>query len=165
MASVMASLRRHIVMSGVVKFCVGLVIGFWLGVYFLPILIAEKDLDSESIAALSDSVLRRGTSVQGSPGSDDLQWGDGVVMVNADRIWLSGRVAPGPDYRLYLTPKYVETGPRFQTIKAQSLQIGPIKAFENFSLDLPDGVDVTNYWAVLIWCEAFGQFITAAELQ
>jgi len=89
----------------------------------------------------------------------------GVIMVNADRIWLDGKVAPGPDYRLYLTPKYVETGPGFQTIKAQSLQIGPIKAFENFSLDLPDGVDVTNYRAVLIWCEAFGQFITAAELQ
>ena len=81
------------------------------------------------------------------------------------RIWLDGKVAPGPDYRLYLTPKYVETGPGFQMIKAQSLQIGPIKAFENFSLDLPDGVDVTNYRAVLIWCEAFGQFITAAELQ
>ena len=131
MASVMASLRRHIVMSGVVKFCVGLVIGFWLGVYFLPILIAEKDLDSESIAALSDSVLRRGTSVQGSPGSDDLQWGDGVVMVNADRIWLGGKVALGPDYCLYLAPKYVETGPGFQAITAQSLQIGPIRAFGN----------------------------------
>ena len=131
MASVMASLRCHIVMSGVVKFCVGLVIGFWLGVYFLSILIAEKDLDSESIAALSDSVLRRGTSVQGSPGSDDLQWGDGVVMVNTDRIWLGGKVALGPDYRLYLAPKYVETGPRFQAIMAQSLQIGPIRAFAN----------------------------------
>ena len=50
-------------------------------------------------------------------------------------------------------------------IKVQSLQIGLIKAFENFSLDLPDEVDVKNYRAVLIWCEAFGQFITAAELQ
>jgi hypothetical protein len=52
-------------------------------------------------------------------------------------------------------PKYVETGPGFQTIKPQSLQIRPIKAFENFSLDLPDGVDVTNYRAVLICSEAF----------
>ena len=45
------------------------------------------------------------------------------------------------------------------------MQIGAIKAFENFSLDLSGGVDVTNYQAVLIWCEAFGKFITAAELQ
>ena len=69
----------------------------------------------------------------------------GLIMVNADRIWLDGMVAPGSDYRLYLTPKYVETGPGFQTIKAQSLQIGPTKAVENFSPDLTDGVNVTNY--------------------
>ena len=99
------------------------------------------------------------------PGSDGLHWAYGVIMVNADRIWLDGKIAPGPDYRLYLTPKYVETGAGFQNIKAQSIQIGPVKAFENFSLDLPDGLDATNYRAVLIWCEAFEQFITAAELR
>lgn len=49
-----------------------------------------------------------------------------MIMVNADGIRLDGKVAPGLDYRLYLTPKYVETGPGLQTIKAQSLQIGPI---------------------------------------
>jgi len=53
-------------------------------------------------------------------------------MVNADRIWLDRKVAPGPDYRLYLTPKYVETRLRFQTIRAQSLQIGLIIAFDQF---------------------------------
>ena len=72
MASVMAFLRRHIVMFGVVKFWAGLLIGLGLGVYFLPILIAEKGLDSASIAALSDSALRRGTFVRDLPGSDGL---------------------------------------------------------------------------------------------
>ncbi|MEC8109299.1 MAG: DM13 domain-containing protein [Pseudomonadota bacterium] len=128
-------------------------------------MIAEKGLDSASIVALSDSALRRATFVPNLPGPDELHWGDGVIMVNADRIWLDGKLAPGPDYRLYLTPKYVETGPGFQTIKVQSMQIRTIKTFENFSLGLSDGVDVTNYQAVLIWCEAFGKFITAAELQ
>ena len=163
-ASVMAFLRRHIVMFGVVKFCAGLVFGFGLGVCFLPILTAEKGLDSASIMALSDSALRRGKFVQDLPGSDGLHWGDEVIVVNADRIWLDGKAALGPDYSLYLTSKYVETGPGFQTIKAQSLQIGPIKAFENFSLDLPYGIDLTNYWSVLIWSEAFGQLINATEL-
>ena len=32
-ASLMAFLRRHIVMFGIVKFCAGLVIGFGLGVF------------------------------------------------------------------------------------------------------------------------------------
>ena len=42
MTSLMAIIRRHVLLFGVVKFCVGLVIGVGLGVYFLPILTAEK---------------------------------------------------------------------------------------------------------------------------
>ena len=72
MAPVMAFLRRHIVMFGVVKLFAGLVIGFGLGIYFLPILIAKKGPGSASIAALSDSVLYRGKFVRDLPGSDGL---------------------------------------------------------------------------------------------
>ena len=165
MTSLMAFIRRHVLMFGVVKFCAGLAIGFGLGVYFLPILTAEKGLDTTAIDALSQSALRQGTFVRDLPGSDGLHWGDGVIMANADRIWLDGEISPGPDYRLYLIPKYVETGAEFLQIKADSTQIGPIKAFENFALDVPADVEVTNFPAVLIWCEAFGQFITAARLQ
>ena len=50
-------------------------------------------------------------------------------------------------------------------IKLQSLRIWPIRAGETFSLNLPEEVDVKNYQAVLIQFEAFGQFITAAQLQ
>ena len=123
MASVTALLRHHIVMLGVVKFCAGLIIGFGLGVNFLPILEVEKGLHSGSIAALYDSALRHWTFIKDLPRSDGLHWGDGMIMVNADRIWLDGKVAPGPDYPLYLIPKYVESGPRFQTIEAQSLRL------------------------------------------
>ena len=42
MTSLMAFIRRHVLMFGVVKFCAGLVIWFSQGVYFLPILTAEK---------------------------------------------------------------------------------------------------------------------------
>ena len=87
----------------------------------------------------------------------------GVIMANADQIWLDGEISPGPDYRLYLIPKYVETGAEFLQIKADSTQIGPIKAFENFALDIPADVEASNFQAVLIWCEAFGQFITATR--
>ena len=132
-ASLVTFLRRHIVMFGIVKFCAGLVIGFGLGVYFLPILIAEKGLDKASITALSESALRRGTFVRDLPESDGLHWGYGVIMANADRIWLDGKIAPGPAYRLYLIPKYGETRPGFHTIEAQLLQIGQIIAFGQFS--------------------------------
>ena len=44
------------------------------------------------------------------------------------------------------------------------MQVGEVKAFNNFSLGVPPGITVGDCPAVLIWCEAFGEFITAAEL-
>ena len=43
-APLMPFRRRHIVMFGIVKFCAGLVIGFGVGVYFLPFLVLKKAL-------------------------------------------------------------------------------------------------------------------------
>ena len=44
MTSLTAFIRRHVLLFGVVKFFAGLVIGFGLGLYFLPTLTAEKAL-------------------------------------------------------------------------------------------------------------------------
>ena len=165
MTSLMDCIRRHVLLFGVVKFCASLVIGFGLGVYLLPILTAEKGLDTLAIKALSHSALRQGTFVHDLTGSDGLHWGDGVIMANSDQIWLDSEISPGPDYRLYLTPKYVETGAEFLQIKADSTQIGLIKAVENFALDVPADVEASNFPAALIWCEAFREFMTAARLQ
>ena len=88
-----------------------------------------------------------------------------VIIVDVDPILLDSNVAKGADYSLYLTPKYFETESRFQMIKVKSLRIGSSRAGESFSLNLSEEVDVKNYQVVLIQFEAFGQFITAAELQ
>lgn len=157
--------RRHIILFGTAKFAAGLVIGFALGVYFLPILTEEKGLDSIALAQLEASAERSGTFARDLPGSDAFHWGEGTVRASATRIWLEGRLSPGPDYRLYLTPSLAIDEESFLKIKDQSAQVGEIKAFSNFSLDVPPGVDVGSYKAVLVWCEAFGEFITAAELR
>ena len=88
-----------------------------------------------------------------------------MIMANKRQIWLDGKIAPGPDYRLYLIADFVDTGAGFKAIKNKARQIGPIKAYENFAIDLPADVDLSAYKGVLIWCEAFGQFITAARLE
>ena len=49
-------------------------------------------------------------------------------------------------------------------IEDQSVEVGEVKAFSNFSLDVPPGIKVGDYPAVLIRCEAFGEFITAVVL-
>lgn len=43
------------------------------------------------------------------------------------------------------------------------VRVGDIKTFQNFMLPVPPGIDPGQYSAVIIWCETFGQFITAAR--
>jgi hypothetical protein len=38
-----------------------------------------------------------------------------------------------------------------------------VKTFRNLLVSVPDSVDVERYNTVIVWCEAFGQFITAAR--
>ena len=72
--------RRHIILFGTAKFAAGLVIGFALGVYFLPILTEEKGLDTAALAQLEASAERSGTFTRDLPGSDAFHWGEGTVQ-------------------------------------------------------------------------------------
>ena len=83
--------------------------------------------------------------------------------VTPDSVSLSGAISPGPDYRLYLVPEFVEDEAGFEAVKAQAFEVGPVKTFENFIVALPAGVDVSRYNTVVVWCESFGEFITAAQ--
>ena len=156
--------RRHIILFGTAKFLAGLVIGFGLGVYFLPILTAEDGLDRTALAQLEASAERSGVFSRDLAGSDAFHWGEGTVRINRERVWLEGRIAPGPDYRLYLMPEFVEDEDSFLAIKSRAVDIGAVKAFTNFSLPVPSDVDAGAFPALVIWCEAFGEFITAARL-
>ena len=41
--------------------------------------------------------------------------------------------------------------------------MGDIKTFRNFVVSVPESVDPARYNSVIVWCETFGQFITAAK--
>ncbi|MEE4283663.1 MAG: DM13 domain-containing protein, partial [Pseudomonadales bacterium] len=74
-----------------------------------------------------------------------------------------GRLAPGPDYKVYLVDGFVEHEDEFLPIKAQALLLGEVKTFDGFIIDLPNDIDLTRYNTVVVWCEAFGEFITSAQ--
>ena len=137
--------------------------GFAAGIYALPILTAPDAPTATEVRQLADQALYTGTFHRDLAGSDALHWGEGTVSVTPDSVSLAGRIAPGPDYRLYLVPEFVEDEAGFEAVKAQALEVGPVKTFENFIVALPPGVDVTRYNTVLVWCESFGEFITAAR--
>jgi len=88
---------------------------------------------------------------------------EGVVSISPTAISLTGRLAPGPDYKLYLSTEFVETEADFKRLRESMVRVGDVKTFENFVVALPASIDPAKYTAVIVWCETFGQFITAAK--
>ncbi len=139
--------------------------GFALGIYALPILMAPDAPSSAEVAGLQTQSTYSGKFRRDLADSDFLHWGEGQVSISAEAITLVGSIAPGPDYRLYLSPDFVETEADFMALKSRMVQVGPVKTFQNFIVPVPAEIDPGAYKAVIIWCEAFGQFITAASYQ
>lgn len=136
--------------------------GFAGGIYALPVLIAPSAPTQEEMKAAIAQVQFTGEFRRDLKDSDSLHWGEGVVSIASTAISLSGRLAPGPDYKLYLSPEFVETEADFKRLKSRMVRVGDVKTFENFIVAVPQGIDPAQYSAVVVWCEAFGQFITAA---
>jgi len=61
-------------------------------------------------------------------GSDALHWGEGTVTLGPKAITLAGRLAPGPDYKLYLSPQFVETETDFVRLKSSMTLVGDVRA-------------------------------------
>ena len=118
-----------------------------------------------AIQSASAQSLFKGEFRRDLKDSDALHWGEGAVTVTATTVSVLGRLAPGPDYKLYLSPTFVETEADFQRLKPSMLRVGDVKTFENFVVTLRADVNPHKYAAVIVWCETFGEFITAARYQ
>mgnify|MGYP006146815879 FL=1 len=161
-ATVRSKFRRRFVML-LASHALVLLVGFAAGIYALPILTAPPGPSAEQVAKAKADGLFRGEFRRDLKDSDALHWGEGTVTVGAQQIAFKGRLAPGPDYKLYLSPEFVETEADFERLKPTMQRVGDVKTFENFIVALPTGTDPARYTSVIVWCETFGQFITAAR--
>ena len=143
--------------------CLGLGLGG--GIYLLPILTAPHAPSESDVAASSKLSVYTGEFRKDLKDSDAFHWGEGTVYIDNDAISLKGKLAPGPDYKLYLSPAFVETEADFLRLKPRMVQVGNVKTFDNFIVSVPPAIDPRRYNSVIIWCESFGQFITAARYQ
>lgn len=140
---------------------IALAIGFAAGVYFLPILTAPPSPDSAKLEEMAASATYSATLTRDLRGSDFVHWGEGTISVSPTEVTHQGKLAPGPDYKLYLTQGLVDHEDSFD--RAKAVQIGDVKSFGGFIVTVPEGVDIEAYDSILVWCEAFGEFITAAS--
>mgnify|MGYP005998521755 CR=1 FL=1 len=137
--------------------------GFALGVYALPILTAPSSPTTEAINAMSTNPEYTAVFSRELKGSDFLHWGEGKVSLNKNSITFIGELAPGPDYKLYLSPKFVETEVEFMQLKHNMIAVGDVKTFKNFIVEASSELDLNKYNSVIVWCESFEQFITSAK--
>lgn len=147
----------------VFSYLIVLVIGFIGGVYALPILTAPPSPTEQQVSALFGVSKYSAEFRRELPGSDFLHWGDGKVTLSAQSIAFMGLLAPGPDYKLYLVPEYVDTADAFMRRKSQSVQVGEIKTFNNFIVPLDPAIDLEQFTTLVVWCETFEKFISAAQ--
>ncbi|MDH4416174.1 MAG: DM13 domain-containing protein [Acidovorax sp.] len=140
-----------------------LAIGIALGVYALPIVIAPEAPTQQEIQSGLPAAQWTATFRRDLKDSDALHWGEGAVSISPQAISLLGRLAPGPDYKLYLSPEFVETEADFMRLKPKMLRVGDVKTFNNFIVPVPQGVDPAKFNTVIVWCETFSEFITAAK--
>lgn len=140
-------------------------IGFGVGIYALPILIAPPAPSTSEVVSMNSNAGYFTEFKKDLKDSDTFHWGEGKVSVGSDFITLMGTLAPGPDYKLYLSPEFVETEVDFNRLKSTMVRIGDVKTFDNFVVKVAPSVDPSQYNTVVIWCETFGEFITAAKYQ
>lgn len=158
-------MRKAKIAGLAVTHLVAVAVGFAAGIYTLPILTAPPAPDAAVVETLAESSQFVATFSRDRQDSDALHWGDGEVSIGDDVISFKGRLAPGPDYKLYLSPEFVETEADFNRLKSSMVQVGDVKTFENFVVPLADNIDVSNYNSVIVWCESFGEFITSGQYQ
>lgn len=142
-----------------------LALGFALGIYMLPILTAPDAPTAAEVSTASGHGAFKGEFKRDLKDSDALHWGEGSVSVSPQNVAFTGKLAPGPDYKLYLSPEFVETEADFNRLKSRMVRVGDVRTFDNFIVPVPASVNVSDYKAVIVWCESFGQFISAAKYQ
>ena len=136
-----------------------------IGIYLLPIMIAPEKPSINEFQKVINSAQFDAVFVKDLKESDILHWAKGQILLSKTEIAFRGKISPGPDYKLYLTKKFVQTKKDFLKIKNQSVEIGEIKSFNGFIISTKKEIDITAYNSVVIWCEAFSRFISAAKYQ
>jgi len=155
-------MKKKIVLL-ITSYAIVFVLGFGLGIYILPILTAPKSVNIDRIIKFEENALYKTSFVKDLKGSDLFHWGEADVSVSNNKIIVNGSIAPGPDYKLYLTKEFVEQEEEFLSVKDNAKYVAEVKTFKNFVITIPEDIDINDYNTIVIWCEGFGEFITAAK--
>jgi hypothetical protein len=140
-----------------------LLIGLIAGLYLLPILSAPTAPSALQINSLAINAQFNAEIPKSLEVSDFLHWGEGKFSLDSKTISFLGELSPGPDFKLYLSPHFVENEAEFLSLKSTMLMVGEVRTFDNFITTSTTPLTLENYNTIVVWCESFNEFITAAQ--
>jgi len=140
-------------------------IGFASGIYSLPIIVAPEKPSEARVDKVVEESIYETFFVKNLPGSDFFHWAEGQVSISNKSIAFQGKMSPGPGYHLYVSRNYVDNEKSFLEVKNNALLYGIVNTFNGFIVMNSYEVDVKEFTTIIIWCEPFSEFITAAKYQ
>jgi hypothetical protein len=156
---------RGVIIGVILGAILGAAGGFAGGLFAFPFLFPPPVLSETVSEAETGPPRASGTFVHADP-SDPIHWGTGGVAVY-DRVLHLGEdfeVGPGPKYHVYLVPRR-GIDPDTRVEETMFVDLGRLKAFaggQNYPI--PEGLRLSDYGSVVIWCEQFNVLISPAEL-
>jgi hypothetical protein len=150
-----------LLVGGIVGTGFGVALGFFLFPYVFPPPEAMETLAASDKTA----VVARGTFVHAEP-DDPIHYGKGQVTVYEQTVFLGQdfEVGPGPKFHVYLVPKKPirSSGDMKGTM---FVDLGRLRSFKGSQkYPVPEGVDLSAYHSVVIWCEQFAALVSPADL-
>jgi hypothetical protein len=139
----------------------GVALGFFLFPYVFPPPEAMETLSASETTA----VVARGAFIHANP-SDPIHYGKGRVTVYEETVFLEEdfEVGPGPKFHVYLVPKPMIR--RSSDVAGTMFaDLGRLRAFKGSQkYAIPNGLDLSKYPSVVIWCAEFDVLIAPADL-
>ena len=151
-----------LLIGGVLGTGFGVALGFFLFPYVFPPPEAMETLGASEKTA----VVARGDFIHANP-SDPIHYGKGRVTVYERTLFLEEdfEVGPGPKFHVYLVPKEkIRSSTDMKDV--MFVDLGRLRAFAGSQkFAIPEGVDLTSYPSVVIWCEQFAVLVSPADLR
>ena len=148
-------------LGGILGTGFGVALGFFLFPFVFPPPPAAEQITEADRAAL----VATGTFIHANP-SDPIHYGKGRVSVYRRAVFLEPdfEVGPGPAFHVYLVPK-ANVRTEADVKETMFVDLGGLRAFKGSQrYPIPDGVDLSKYQSVVIWCQHFSVLISPADL-
>lgn len=148
--------------GGVIGTGFGVAVGFFLFPYVFP----PPEVNEQLTAAEKTTVAGAGTFIHADP-SDPIHYGKGKVTVYPKTVFIHEdfEVGPGPKFHVYLVPKE-KIRSSGDVSGTMFVDLGRLKSFSGSQkYTIPDGIDLSKFPSVVIWCEQFNVLISPADIK